>query len=211
MWLHALLWAWAAAQDPTVSHPFHDAARWADVFDDPARDAWQRPEALVEALRLRPGDTVADVGAGTGYFEPHLARAVGPEGHVLAVDIEPELVDHMRARFADTGLQTVEARLGAADDPALPAHEVDLVLLVDTYHHIGDRVDYFARLKDALAKKGRLVIVDFRADRDGPGPPKAHRIPAEQVVAELAEAGWKLKRDHGDLLPEQYVLELRPR
>jgi len=190
----------------TVHHRFDDAEKWAKVFDDPERDAWQKPAELVAALQIAPASAVADIGAGTGYFNPHLARAVGPEGAVIAVDIEQSLVDHMTRRATTEQTPQVTARLGAPDDPKLAPGEVDLVLLVDTYHHIGERIDYFTRLAETLKPGGRLVVVDFIKDKDVPvGPKPSHRIAAAKVTAELAEAGWVASTPI-DVLPYQYVL-----
>jgi len=187
-----------------VSHGFGDVETWAAVFDDPARDAWQKPVELVAALELPEGATVADIGAGTGYFNDHLARAVGPEGKVIAVDIEPSLVEHMRARALDEGTTQVEARLGEPADPGLRAAEVDVVLLVDTYHHIDDRRAYFASLRNAVRPGGRLVVVDYKAGELPVGPPEEARVPQAQVVNELVSAGW-FSGQSLDLLPHQFV------
>jgi glyoxylase-like metal-dependent hydrolase (beta-lactamase superfamily II)/precorrin-6B methylase 2 len=188
-------------------HRFDDVAHWASVFDAPERDVWQRPAALVAAMGLSPGNVVADIGAGTGYFMPHLAEAVGPEGTVYAVDVEASLVNHMMRRAQSEGLPQVQPVLGALDDPGLPAGGVDQILLVNTYHHIQDRADYFSRLQDALRPGGTLVVVDFTMDSER-GPPPAHRLSAAQVVDELVAVGW---RDDGalELLPDQYVLRFR--
>ncbi len=188
----------------TVDHSFADAEKWAAVFDDPARDAWQKPAELVAALQLAPGSTVADVGAGTGYFNPHLSRAVGVDGRVIAVDIEQSLVDWMNERARKEETANVEARLGRPDSPGLQAGEVDVVMLVDTYHHINERVIWFSRLKESVKPGGRLVIVDFRPGDIPVGPPESHRIPQEKVVAELVEAGW-IVGENLDLLPYQFV------
>lgn len=188
----------------TISHRFEDAAHWAKVFDDPARDAWQKPEELVAALAIPVGATVADIGAGTGFFNRHLARAVGPAGRVIAVDVEPTLVAHMKERAVAEGTARVEARLGRLDDPGLTPGEADLVLLVDTYHHIDGRVAYFTRLREAVKPGGRLVVVDFKAGELPVGPPPDHRIAQEQVVRELVAAGWTPGAAL-DLLPYQFV------
>lgn len=194
-----------AGDHATMHHRFDDPARWSAVFDDPARDAWQRPAALVAALGLAPGATVADVGAGTGYFEGPLAAAVGPAGKVLAVDIEPALIEHLRARAAKEGWTNVEPRLGTPADPALKPGEVDLVLLVDTWHHVDGRVAWAERLKAAGKPGMRLVVVDFDpASDDDLGPPKDHRLPPETVERELAAAGWTVV-DRPAVLPHQYV------
>lgn len=194
----------AADDGALVEHRFDDVQRWVKAFDDPARDAWQQPAALVAALQVTPGSTVADIGAGTGYFNRTLAAAVGPTGRVIAVDIEPNLVEHMKTRAAAEGSPQVEARLGAPSDPKLAAGEVDLVLLVDTYHHIDGRRDYFTRLGAALKPQGRLVVVDFKPGEQPVGPPADHKVPPEQVKQELAAAGWSLVADL-ELLPYQFV------
>jgi SAM-dependent methyltransferase len=109
-------------------HRFEDAASWSAVFDDPARDAWQKPAQVLQIVNVSPGMTVADVGAGTGYFSVHLARAVGPEGRVLAVDVEPDMVRWLGDRARRERLEQIEAIRAAPDDPRLPAGKVDRVI-----------------------------------------------------------------------------------
>lgn len=194
----------------TVHHRFDDAEEWAKVFDNPERDAWQKPEVLVGALSLAHGDAVADIGAGTGYFMPHLSRAVGAEGTVIAIDIEPNLVAHMKSRAERDGLSQVQVRLGLPDDPKLGPAEVDVVLIVDTYHHISDRIGYFGRLASTLQPGGRLVVVDFKKDPAVEhGPPVEHRLSRDTVAAELVDAGWKVAPSE-DLLEAQYVIVATP-
>lgn len=194
----------------SAHHRFDDAEKWAEVFDDPERDAWQKPAELVAALGLQAGQKVADIGAGTGYLEPHLAEAVGADGAVVGIDIEPNLVTHMNQRFADAGISQASARLAEAADPKLADGEFDLVVLVDTYHHIEDRPGYFAKVLTGLAPGGRLVVVDFVKDADIPvGPPPEHRLSAEQVTQELTGAGWAAAGAL-DVLPYQYALVFTP-
>jgi SAM-dependent methyltransferase len=193
----------AAAQhgsQPLHQH-FDDAERWAQVFDDPARDAWQKPQEVIRALALAPDALVADIGAGTGYFSVRLARAV-PHGRVYAVDVAPSMVQHLEARAQREKLANLVALQADADDPRLP-HAVDLVLLVDTYHHIGDRTAYFGKLRASLSRGGRLAIIDFRPD--SPVGPKQGRIAPDTVKAELAHAGYRFAAEH-DFLPYQYFL-----
>ena len=193
----------AVAQSPhTHDHSFSGARQWSKVFDDPQRDAWQKPAEVIEALRLARDAVVADVGAGTGYFAVRLAHAA-PKGRVYAVDTEPDMVEHLKTRAQHAGLKNLVAILGAPTDPRLP-EKADLILLVDVYHHINDRERYFANLLPRLKTGGRVAIIDFRMDSPH-GPPRAARVEAERVKAELKRAGYELREEHA-LLPYQYFL-----
>ena len=187
-------------------HEFKDAQKWSHVFDDPQRDAWQKPHEVIQALRLAPDAVVADIGAGTGYFAVRLARML-PKGKVYAADVEPDMVRHLAQRAKREGLANVLAVQSAPDDPRLP-ESVDLALLVDVYHHIDDRGRYFAGLKRMLKPGGRIAIVDFTLEAER-GPPPRARVAPEKVRAELAAAGYQLAAEHG-FLPEQYFLVFRP-
>ena len=205
----AYLWliAAAAAQAPTThQHRFSDAERWAQIFDDPERDAWQQPRKVIEALDLGADATIADIGAGTGYFAMRLAKQV-PRGRVYAVDVEPDMVRYLAERAKREKHENVTAVEGAPNDPRLP-QKVDVVLLVDTYHHIDDRVQYFQKLHGSLKPGGRLAIIDFRMDSPV-GPPAAVRLAPQNVTAELERAGYKLAQEHG-FLAYQYFLVFRP-
>ena len=189
------------AQSPhTHQHSFSGAEHWARVFDDPERDAWQKPHQVIEALVLKPDATVADIGSGTGYFAVRLAHFV-PQGRVYAVDIEPDMVKYLADRARREGLDNLTTVAGAPDDARLP-RKVDLVLLVDTYHHIERREDYFRKLAQSLKPGGRVVIIDFNA-QSAMGPPPAARIAAARVVAEMSQAGYRLAREH-QFLPNQF-------
>lgn len=198
----------ASAQSPhTHQHSFGDAEKWAKVFDDPERDAWQKPHEVITALALKPDAAVADVGAGTGYFAVRLAHML-PTGVVYAVDVEADMVRYLGSRAKREGLKNLKPLEGRADDPRLPGR-VDLVLLVDVYHHIGERERYFRRLAGSLRPGGRLAVIDFRLDSPE-GPPKSARIAPERVRSELAAAGYALREEHG-FLPYQYFLIFSPR
>lgn len=191
---------------PHAHHKFDDAERWAKVFDNPARDAWQKPAKVVQLLALSPTMTVVDLGAGTGYFESYLAPAV-PDGRVLALDIEPTLVEHMAARFAREQLTNAEARVVAPDDPGLLEASVDRILIVDTWHHIDDRVAYARKLRHGLRPGGAIFVIDFTPETPR-GPPPAARIAAAVVVSELREAGLSAEII-AERLPDQYVVRAR--
>jgi SAM-dependent methyltransferase len=197
----------AAQTPPTHQHRFGDAERWAHVFDDPERDAWQKPHQVIQALALKPDTVVADLGAGTGYFSVRLARML-PKGKVYAVDLEPDMVKYLGERAKREGLKNVTPVAAAPDDARLPG-KVDLVLLVDVYHHIDDRERYFRKLAGSLAPGGRLAVIDFRLDSRR-GPPKSSRIDPGRVKAELAKAGYALSAEHA-FLPDQYFLEFARR
>ncbi len=186
-------------------HRFDHAEEWAKQFDDPARDAWQKPQDVVNAMALRPGMVVADLGAGTGYFEPWLSRAVGDTGVVLALDVETDMVRYLKERAARERLGNVRPAQVPMDDPALPAAGVDRVLIVDTWHHIPGRVAYAQKLRAGLKPGGQVFIVDFKAEAPH-GPPPKHRLTPEQVMQELT-AGGLMAKVSATSLPDQYIVE----
>ena len=189
----------------TASERFDDVERWAAVFDEPTRDEWQQPSTVVALLGLRKGMTVADIGAGTGYFNRHLATAVGKKGRVLAIDIERTMVEHMAARAVSEGTPQVMARLARADDAGLLPQEVDRILLVDTYRHIDNRKQYFSQLRAALRPGGQLMVVDYRPGPLLVGPPPDDKLSLEHITGELEMAGWVRVGMHEGLL-NQFVL-----
>jgi predicted methyltransferase len=197
----------AAAQAPhTHQHSFSGAEQWAHVFDDPKRDAWQKPHEVIQALGLKPDAVVADIGSGTGYFAVRFANMV-PRGRVYGVDIEPDMVKYLAERAKREKRDNVIAVAGAPEDPRLP-EKADLILMVDVFHHVEQRGRYFRKLRDSLKPGGRIAIIDFRLDSPE-GPPKAARVAPERVVAELETAGYALAEEHR-FLPNQYFLVFRP-
>ena len=188
--------------DHGYQHSFGHAETWAKTFDDPARGAWQKPAEVLDALRLEPTARVADLGAGTGYFSAQIAKRI-PEGKLFAVDIEPDMLRYLEERKHREHLHVLTPILATAETPNLP-EPVDVVLVVDTYHHIDNRIAYFAKLRGLLRANGRLAIVDFKPDAQE-GPPVEHRISLEKVAAELTAAGYSLVATH-QFLPRQYFL-----
>ena len=192
---------------PGMQHDFSDVAKYEKSFDNPERVAWQKPEHVIDLLAIAPGMTVADIGAGTGFFEPFLAKAVGDAGRVLALDVEPKMVEHLSRRAKEAGLAQIEAREVAPGDPGLAAASVDRILVVNTWHHIDDRGAYAAKLRQALRPGGSIWIVDFEHD-SSKGPPAGHKLRPRQVIAEL-EAGGLVAAAVDEELSEQYVIVAR--
>ncbi len=197
----------AGKKDP-MAKKARDAADWAKVFDDPERRIWQKPFPLVRLLGLRHGDVVADLGSGTGYFLTFLAVEVGETGRVYAVDVDQEMLDHSMARD-DMIPGRVTPILAPPDDPSLPDGQIDLVFVLDTWHHIKKRSAYIKKIRRSLSEEGRVAIVDFYKHELPVGPPVKHKLAKEKVVKEFAKAGWTLGTD-ASLLPYQYVLIFHP-
>jgi ubiquinone/menaquinone biosynthesis C-methylase UbiE len=199
---HEAHMAQTKTQADHFAHRFDNPDELSKTFDDPARDQWQMPSRVIDALHIGPGQVIADIGAGTGYFTVRLARAAA-KPKVYAVDIEPSMIEHLRHRITVEGLTNAIAVQASADATNLP-EPVDLALVVDTYHHIPNRVAYFTALKTSLKRGARLAIVDFRKDAPT-GPPEEFRFTPDQISAELARAGFALQTTH-EFLPRQLFL-----
>lgn len=178
-------------------------------LEDPDRLRWQRPTRLVRVLGLRPGQTVAEIGAGSGYLVRRVARVVGPRGRVYAVDVEPRMLPVLIERLRRGGLDNVTPVLGRDDDPLLPARSCDLVLVVNTYHHLHGGPRYLRRLRRLLRPGGRLVNVDFHRRETPVGPPVERRVARETFLRDARRAGFRLVRE-ATFLPYQYCLVLAP-
>ena len=177
---------------------------YAHRLDDPKRAEWQRPDEVVTLLECESGMTAVDVGAGTGYFLRYLSQAVGPKGRVFALDLESSTIDLLMQRIEEEGLDNVVPRVVSADDPGLTERSADRILLVNTWHHIEDRVQYAKRLRASLRRDGLLLIVDFTMESPI-GPPKAKRLTRDTVVQELRDAGF-VALVLEESLPHQYVV-----
>jgi ubiquinone/menaquinone biosynthesis C-methylase UbiE len=177
-------------------------------LESPERDAWQKPDQVIAALSIAGDAVVADVGCGPGYFSRRLARAV-PRGLVYAVDVEPRQLDRLNERLRRDHIENVIPVLAPLDDPRLPPGRIDLVLVVDTYHHFGDRPAYLARLRRALAPGGRLAILDYHKRELPIGPPLEHKLAREVVLEEARAAGFRLIAEP-TVVEYQYFLIFQP-
>ena len=195
-------WAAQAAQSPGLLFPPQDLG----LLESPDRDEWQQPDRIMDALAIADGATVADIGAGAGWFTIRLARRVGPNGTVYTQDVQRQMLEATRRRVGREGLQNVQTRLGNGSNPNLPAGRLDAVLVVDAYQEVEveDRVTFLRNLATALKPDGRIGIVNYNPGQGGPGPDI--RIDSRAVEADARAAGLRvLAREN---LPYQYLLVL---
>jgi ubiquinone/menaquinone biosynthesis C-methylase UbiE len=162
------------------------------VLEGPDRDAWQKPDLVMDALRIGEGSVVADVGAGGGWFTVRLARRVGPNGIVYAQDVQKQMLEAIRGRVDREGLRNVRYVHGETTDPKLPAGALDAVVIVDTYHEFANPVPLLRGLRASLKPSGRVGIVNFSMDGGGPGPPLTERVRDERVINEAKQAGMRM-------------------
>lgn len=176
-------------------HKHHNAfanpAELAKKWNDPERDKWQHPDEIEAALALKPGATVADIGARTGYMVAHLSKAVGQDGTVIAIDASAEMIEYLAKCSADLGPAKIAPRKVGPDDPELLTDSVDSVLTLDTWHHIKGQEAYAKKVYEGLKRDGRFVVVEYMVDAEI-GPPKAMRIEPGQVTKQLEAAGFRV-------------------
>jgi ubiquinone/menaquinone biosynthesis C-methylase UbiE len=174
-------------------------------LEGPDREAWQKPDQIMDALGIADGSVVADLGAGGGWFTVRLARRVGPQGLVYAEDVQTEMIEAIERRMQREGLRNVRTILGDSDDPKLPQRALHAVLIVDTYHEVESPIELLRNVRNALTPTGRLGIVDFTKAGWGPGPPLDERIDEAVVVKDAEAAGLRLI-SRETFLPYQYLL-----
>lgn len=171
-------------------------------FESPERDAYQKPEKVLKYLGDIDGKKIMDIGAGSGYFSVKLAEK---GAQVIAADVSDEFQTALKKRIEDYNLENIELRKIPYDSPNLGDGEVDMILIVNTYHHIENRVDYFKKAKKGIKTGGELVVIDY-FNRELPvGPPVNHKIDLETVKKELTEAGYSFDVET-QLLPYQFII-----
>lgn len=199
----------ASAQNEHHHHHPMPLDKYISVLEDPKRDEWQKPEAVIQALKIQPGHYVADIGAGSGYFTRHIVRAVGETGAVFALDVEEGMIEHLQQWLRKENITNVNAMKVPAHDPLLIDGSLDLVFICDVYHHIEDRDVYMRKVRKALKPNGRVAIVDFYKKETPVGPPMAMRLSEETVQKELEAAGLTVIEKLA-VLPYQYILIAQP-
>jgi ubiquinone/menaquinone biosynthesis C-methylase UbiE len=186
-------------------HPPQATSEYIKALEDPERDKWQQPDAVVDSLELRLGDEVADLGAGAGYFTLRLAQAVGPMGRVYAVDIDPQMLAYIDRRVQEEKLENVQTILADPHDPKLGSSSVDMIFVCNVLHHISDREKYYPLLARALRPGGRLVDIDFQKYKLPCGPSVEVKIAKKAVIKEVEPFGFRLVQEF-DFLKYQYFL-----
>jgi ubiquinone/menaquinone biosynthesis C-methylase UbiE len=179
----------------------HLGAGW---LERPEREQEERTDLLADALDLKPTDVIADIGAGTGYFSFRLARLV-PQGKVLAVDIQPEMIDYLNAGKRKAKTLNVEPVLGTITDPKLPANSVDIALMVDAYHEFSNPREMMENLVRSLRPGGRVVLVEYRAEDPNVPIKEHHKLSEAQAVKEMKAVGLRLLKNDRRL-PQQHIL-----
>ena len=184
--------------------------RGADWLERPEREREENPEGALDAIGLRPGMVVADVGAGIGYMSIRMARRVGPSGKIYANDIQPEMLSRLRQNATAAGITNIVTIQGEEADPKLPKSRFDLVLLADVYHEFSKPREMIDKIRDALKPDGRLVLLEYR--KEDPDIPilEEHKMSVAQVKAELEPQGFRLTRTI-ETLPRQHILILTKR
>lgn len=175
-------------------------------FESPERDAYQQPEKVLEYLGDLKDKKIMDIGAGSGYFSMKLAEK---GAQVIAADVSDEFQAVLKKRIEDNNLENIELRKIPYDSPNLTDNEVDMVLIVNTYHHIENRVDYFSKVKKGIKPDGELVVIDYFKKEIPVGPPTNHKIDLDTVKSELKKAGYSQLDVNVDLLQYQFIIRAK--
>ncbi|HTN72783.1 MAG TPA: methyltransferase domain-containing protein [Methylomirabilota bacterium] len=198
-------------RDEHQMHQLHsDPKSYIGALEDPKRDAYQKPQEVMTALGLKPGEIIADIGAGSGYFTFRLAHHVGDKGKVYAVDVSPDMILYINRRIRDLKLNNVVSILADPDDPLLPDRSVNRFFFSESWHHIENQKKYLSLMKRMLKPGGEIVMIDFHK-RDLPvGPPLQMKIAREDLIKQMESNGFRLVKEH-NFLPYQYFLAFVPK
>jgi arsenite methyltransferase len=199
--------AMASAQQKSMPPPTQDRPlqNRIETMERAQRDEWQKPDEVVKALSLKPGDVVADVGAGSGYFTRRIAKVVAPDGKVFAVDVAADILGYLKERADREGVRNVVTIVSQPADPMLPPNSVDFVFFCDTTHHIDQRVEFYRKLAPAVREHGRMAIIDYPPDSPRAPHKPEQLVPRSQIISEAEQAGFKFVNDF-QFLPYHYFL-----
>jgi ubiquinone/menaquinone biosynthesis C-methylase UbiE len=196
----------AVPHDEHGMQRFHsDPKAYIGALEDPKRDAYQKPQEVMTALGIKPGEVIADIGAGSGYFTFRLALHVGNKGKVYAVDVSPDMILHINRRIRELNLSNVVTVLSDPDDPLLPDHSIDRFFFSESWHHIENKTKYLALMKRMLKPAGQIVMIDFQKKDLPVGPPPQMKIAREDLIKQMESHGLRLTKEY-TFLPYQYFL-----
>src|SRR5581483_11909987 len=181
----------------------------ADWLERAERDGLEQPDQVLDTIGIPPGSTVADIGAGTGYYSLRLAKRVGPHGRVLATDIQPEMLSLLQANMKKAGLTNIETILTTPTDAKLPVGQLDLALLVDVYHELANPEETMTQVRQAVKTDGRLVLIEYRGEDPTVPIKPEHKLVLARVRAEIEPMGFRLQRVF-DFLPRQHLIIFVP-
>jgi ubiquinone/menaquinone biosynthesis C-methylase UbiE len=207
----------ARAQDalPRDQHQMHqlhqDPKSYIGILEDPQRDVYQKPHEVLTALQLKPGEVIADIGAGSGYFTFRLSHFVGEKGKIYAVDVSPDMILYINRRIRDLKVNNVISILADSDDPLLPDRSVNRFFFSESWHHIENQTKYLSLMKRMLKPGGQVVMIDFQKNKEiTVGPPLEMRIAREDLIKQMEHNGFRLLKEH-TFLPYQYFLVFTPK
>jgi ubiquinone/menaquinone biosynthesis C-methylase UbiE len=201
----------AVSRGASQMHRLHnDPKAYIGALEDPQRDTYQKPHEVLTALSLKPGEVIADIGAGSGYFTFPIAHHLGPEGKVYAVDVSPDMILHLNRRIRDLKTTNVVSVLADPDDPLLPEQSVDRFFICDVWHHVENPSKYLGMIKKELKPGGQVIMIDFHKKELAFGPPMEMKIAREDLIKQMESNGFRLAKEHS-FLPYQYFLVFVPR
>jgi ubiquinone/menaquinone biosynthesis C-methylase UbiE len=201
----------AVSRDASQMHRLHnDPKAYIGALEDPQRDAYQKPHEVLTALSLKPGEVIADIGAGSGYFTFPIAHHLGPEGKVYAVDVSPDMILHLNRRIRDLKTTNVVSVLADPDDPLLPEQSVNRFFICDVWHHVENPSKYLGMIKKVLKPGGQVIMIDFQKKELPFGPPMEMKIARKDLIKQMESNGFRLAKEHS-FLPYQYFLVFVPK
>ena len=201
----------AVKRDSQKMHRLHnDPKAYIGALEDPKRDAYQKPHEVLTALNLKPGEVIADIGAGSGYFTFRIAHHVGAKGKVFAVDVSPDMIRHMNRRIRDSKAANVVSVLAEPNDPLLGERSIDRFFICNVWHHVENPTKYLSMMKKMLKPGGEIVMIDFHKKELPFGPPLEMKIAREDLLKQMEANGFRVTKEH-TFLPYQYFLVFAPK
>jgi arsenite methyltransferase len=201
----------AVKRDHHQMHQLHrDSTAYIGILEDPQRDVYQKPHEVLTALAIKPGEVIADVGAGSGYFTFRLAHHMGDKGKIYAVDVSPDMILHLNRRIRELKAMNVSSILADPDDPLLAEVSVNRFFFANSWHHIENQTKYLSLIKKILKPGGEVIMIDFHKKEIPVGPPMQMKIARDDLVKQMEKNGFRITKEH-TFLPYQYFLVFSPK